>query len=218
MMHQGKRRRLVQQLREKGISSESVLAAIQKVPRHLYIDSTFEARAYLDIPIRIAENQTISQPYTVAYQSQLLELEKGMKVLEIGTGSAYQASVLAELGVQVFSIERIRGLYRSAKEILQQRRYHRVQTRYGDGFKGWPESAPFDRIIVTAAAPEIPNELLQQLKIGGILVIPVGKDADNQRLVLLKRTEEDTCVQEDKGPARFVPMLEGKAREFGDKR
>lgn len=212
--HHGRRRRMLEELREKGITSEEVLQAMERVPRHLYIDPTFEDKAYTDIPIRISDKQTISQPFTVAYQTQLLELKAGMKVLEIGTGSAYQASVLAEMGVQVYTIERIRNLYLKARHQLDLQNYFRIRMRYGDGFEGWPEEAPFDRIIVTAAAPNLPTKLKKQLKVGGMINIPVGEEGAEQRLWHIVRKTEEVFEQKDKGAVRFVPMLEGKISKY----
>lgn len=189
----------------KGISSEKVLQAILHVPRHQFFESDFEDFAYEDKPYPIGEGQTISQPYTVAFQSQLLDLRPGMKVLEIGTGSGYQAAVLAELGAEIYSVERKKSLHHKAQHLLNTLGYT-VQLWYGDGSEGWLAHAPYDRILVTAGAPEIPGSFLRQLKPDGMLVIPVG-DQENQRMIRVKKSGEGQWVQEDHGPFRFVPLL-----------
>ncbi len=207
--HQGLRRQLVEVLKEKGITNEKVLNAIQAVPRHLYMDSSFEQYAYKDQAFPIRANQTISQPYTVAFQSDLLNVEEGAKVLEIGTGSGYQAAVLCEMGIKVFSIERQKELFDHTKELLQQLGY-RPTLKFGDGYKGMPTYAPFDAIVVTAAAPEVPNALLAQLKIGGRLVIPVGDAGAVQRMYSITRKGEKQFSRQVHGDFRFVPMLSDK--------
>jgi protein-L-isoaspartate(D-aspartate) O-methyltransferase len=206
--HQGMRKKLVQLLRDKGITDEAVLDAVGRVPRHLFLDPAFLDHAYEDKAFQIGEGQTISQPYTVAYQSALLETQPGMKILEIGTGSGYQASVLAELGVKVFSIERHRILHRTAKALLSELGYRRVKCFFGDGFKGLPSYAPFDRIIVTAAASELPMGLMDQLRPGGMMVVPLG-EASSQMLRLIK-DPSGQIFQEEYDQFRFVPMLKGK--------
>ena len=209
--HQGMRKRLVTELKKKGISNQRVLAAIGKIPRHFFMDSSFVEFAYIDKPFPIGEDQTISQPYTVAFQSQLLQIAPRMKVLEIGTGSGYQAIVLMELGAKVFSIERVKALYDRTKEFLPAIGYN-PKLFYGDGYKGLPTYAPFDRIIVTAAAPVVPDALLQQLKLGGILVIPVGDSADVQVMKTITRVDKTTFTEKDHGLFRFVPMVENKRK------
>lgn len=210
--HQGMRRQLVEHLRQRGIRSEAVLAAIGKVPRHVFIDdSAFERTAYQDTAFPIPCGQTISQPWTVAFQSQLLEPLKGGKVLEIGTGSGYQTAVLAELGVKVFSIERHRPLYLQTKERLQRLGY-KASTYHGDGYLGLVREAPFDRVLVTCGAPFVPPELLRQLKPGGMLVIPVG-EGGVQEMMRITKDEHGTLFEESCGQFRFVPMLED--RTFG---
>ena len=206
--HQGMRKKLVQLLRDKGITDEAVLDAVGRVPRHLFLDPAFLDHAYEDKAFQIGEGQTISQPYTVAYQSALLETQPGIKILEIGTGSGYQASVLAELGVKVFSIERHRILHRTAKALLSELGYRRVKCFFGDGFKGLPSYAPFDRIIVTAAAAELPIGLMDQLRPGGMMVVPLG-EASSQMLRLIK-DPSGQILQEEYDQFRFVPMLKGK--------
>ncbi len=208
--HQGLRRKLVEHLRGRGIGNEAVLAAIGKVPRHRFIDdSAFADRAYEDTAFPIPCGQTISQPWTVAYQSELLEVTRGMKVLEIGTGSGYQTAVLVELGARVFSIERHRPLYLQTKARLALLGY-RATTFHGDGFAGLPVEAPFDRILVTCGAPFIPPALVDQLKCGGRLVIPVG-EGEHQDMLLVTKNEQGAVRQELKGRFRFVPMLSDKA-------
>lgn len=207
--HQGLRNQLVALLREKGIANNVVLDAIAKVPRHLYVNSSFEQYAYRDQAFPIRANQTISQPYTVAFQSDLLEVSEGDKVLEIGTGSGYQAAVLCEMGVKVFSIERQKELFDHTKELLQQLGYNPV-LKFGDGYKGMPSYAPFDAIVVTAAAPEVPKALLAQLKVGGRLVIPVGDVGAVQRMYCITRKSETQFSRAVHGDFRFVPMLSDK--------
>ncbi|HWJ27869.1 MAG TPA: protein-L-isoaspartate(D-aspartate) O-methyltransferase, partial [Flavisolibacter sp.] len=172
--HKGLRRKLVEVVRSKGITDEKVLEAIDRIPRHFFLDSAFDEVAYEDKAFPIAQQQTISQPYTVAYQTQLLDVKPFQKVLEIGTGSAYQASVLAELGVQVYTIERQKKLFEDNKSFQFLRKYPNIKFFYGDGYEGLPTYAPFDRVLITAAAPVIPRKLLDQMKPGGMMVIPVG--------------------------------------------
>lgn len=205
--HKGMRKQLVDLLRTKGISDERVLAAINEVPRHVFLDSSFVELAYQDQAFPIGSGQTISQPHTVAFQSQLLELQPGMKVLEIGTGSGYQACVLAAMGAKVFSIERQRNLYFKTKEILAQLPF-RVKTFLGDGFEGLTSYAPFDRIILTAGAPFIPQLLVDQMKNGGIMVIPMdNENGEGQKMLRLTKMEDGALRQEEFGSFRFVPML-----------
>jgi len=206
--HQGKRKQLVEKLKTKGITSEAVLKAINRIPRHLFMDSSFEDFAYQDKAFPIAEGQTISQPFTVAFQTQLLELQKGESVLEIGTGSGFQTAVLCELGVQVYSIERQQKLYKLTKRFLEKLGYRPKYLSFGDGYKGLPEYAPFDKIIVTAGAPYVPKPLMAQLKIGGRLVIPVGDNP--QIMTLFIRTAKDKFDKHTYGEFRFVPLLEDK--------
>ena len=209
--HQGLRKNLVEIIRRKGITDNNVLDAIGKVPRHFFFDSSFLKYAYEDNAFPIGSGQTISQPYTVAFQSQLLMLGKGQKVLEVGTGSGYQACILAEIGAKVFSIERQKSLYDKAVKFLPSLGY-RIKLFYGDGYKGLPAYAPFDKIIVTAGAPYIPDALIDQLKPGGILVIPVGAD-DVQEMTTITRISEKEFQKREHGKFRFVPLLEDKARE-----
>jgi protein-L-isoaspartate(D-aspartate) O-methyltransferase len=205
------RKQLVGLLREKGISDEAVLSAIGRVPRHLFLDSSFEAYAYQDQAFPIAAGQTISQPYTVAFQSEKLQVQEGMKVLEVGTGSGYQAAVLLELGCKVFTVERQIELFKFSKRLLNELGY-RPTMSYGDGYKGMPTYGPFDRVIVTAAAPQIPEALLSQLKEGGRMLVPVGPENEVQRMLELTRSDKRTIEQRDLGPFRFVPMLGDRER------
>ena len=205
----GARKQLVDILKKKGIDDESVLKAIGKVQRHYFFDETFWNQAYKDIAFPIGEGQTISQPYTVAYQTQLLHIKKGDKVLEIGTGSGYQACILMELGAKVYTIERQEKLYERTIQVLPYMGY-KPHFFLGDGSKGIPEHAPYDKIIVTAGAPMVPEELLKQLAIGGILVIPVG-DAETQKMVTILKTAENDYERHVLDTFRFVPLVGDKA-------
>jgi protein-L-isoaspartate(D-aspartate) O-methyltransferase len=207
--HKGLRRKLVETVRSKGITDEKVLDAIERIPRHFFLDSAFDEVAYEDKAFPIAEKQTISQPYTVAYQTQLLELKPFQKVLEIGTGSAYQASVLAELGVQVFTIERQKKLFEANKSFDYLRKYPNIKFFYGDGYEGLPTFAPFDKVLITAAAPNIPPKLVQQMKTGGMMVIPVGSGEFQTMKRIIKR-EDGTVEEQAFDHFSFVPMLGGK--------
>ncbi len=208
--HQGMRTRMINELREKGISDEKVLSAMMNVPRHWFLDYAFLEIAYENRAFPIGCEQTISHPYTVAYQSELLGVEKGEKVLEIGTGCGYQTSVLCELGAKVYSIERQKDLYEKGKVMLRKLKY-RATTFYGDGYKGLPTYAPFDKIIVTAGAPYIPDALIDQLKVGGMLVIPVGSGDTQVMNAIIKRGENE-YEKEELGDFSFVPLLQKKAR------
>ena len=207
--HQGLRKKLLDIVRSKGITDEKVLNVLNKIPRHFFLDSAFDEKAYEDIAFPIGEAQTISQPYTVAYQSQLLELKPFQKVLEIGTGSCYQAVVLAELGAQVYTIERQKKLFDANKNFQFLKKYPSIKFFYGDGFEGLPTYAPFDRVIITAAAPTIPEKLIQQLKPGGMMVIPYGK-GDVQQMMRMTKLENGAMKEEVFEKFSFVPMLEGK--------
>jgi len=206
--HQGLRRKLVNTLREKGISNELVLAAIDQLPRHYFLDETFLKQAYSNMAFQIGSGQTISHPYTVAFQSSLLEINKGDKILEIGTGCGYQTAVLMILGAKVFSIERQRYLYDKTKTFLPKIGY-KPKLFYGDGYAGKEAFAPFDSIIVTCGAPYIPDALVQQLKVGGKLVIPVGEGSVQEMKRLIKQ-EDGSVVEESFGEFSFVPMLQEK--------
>ena len=207
--HKGLRQKLVDVLVEKGISNEAVLDAIGKVPRHLFMDSSFLDHAYQDKAFPIAANQTISQPYTVAFQTELLEVQPKHKVLEIGTGSGYQAAVLCLLGVELYSIERQSELFKKASIFLPKIGYVAKRLIFGDGYQGLEEEAPFDRILVTAGAPFVPKALLAQLKVGGRLVIPVGEK--EQIMTLYVRTSTKAFEKQEFGQFKFVPMLEDKS-------
>ena len=208
--HQGLRNLLVKQLKEKGITDKNVLEAIAKIPRHLFIDSSFENFAYQDKAFPIGADQTISQPYTVAFQTELLQVEKEHKILEIGTGSGYQTAVLCLLGAKVYSVERQNELFKKTKNLLSKLTINVIPKllSFGDGYKGLPDYAPFDSIIVTAGAPLIPQALMSQLKIGGRLVIPVGKQ--EQIMTLLVRKNETQFEKTEFGDFKFVPLLENK--------
>lgn len=206
--YQGLRKKLVEELAKKGIENHSVLKVIENIPRHFYVLKGFEDQAYEDKALAIDVGQTISQPFTVAYQTELLELKKGEKVLEIGTGSGYQTSVLSALGCKVFTIERQKVLYEKTKKLLESLNV-RAKTFYGDGYKGLAAYAPFDKIIVTAGAPFVPKELLEQLKIGGIMIIPVGDESQVMTRIVKKTGTE--YVSQQLGNFKFVPLLENKS-------
>jgi protein-L-isoaspartate(D-aspartate) O-methyltransferase len=206
---QGARKQLVDLLRKKGIEDEEVLKAIGKVPRHFFFDETFWSQAYRDIAFPIGEGQTISQPYTVAYQTQLLHIHQGDKVLEIGTGSGYQTCILMELGAKVYTIERQEKLFERTIQVLPRMGY-KPEFILGDGSKGVPEHAHYNKIIVTAGAPTVPDELLKQLKVGGILIIPVG-DAEKQKMVTILKTGENDYEKIVLDTFRFVPLIGDKA-------
>jgi protein-L-isoaspartate(D-aspartate) O-methyltransferase len=208
-LHRGLRKQLVQTLREKGIKDERVLAAINTVPRHFFLDPAFERQAYEDRAFPITAGQTISQPYTVAYQTQLLELKKFDKVLEVGTGSGYQACVLAEMGISLFTIERQKALYDYVSDFFFLKKYPNIKRFYRDGFEGLPSFAPFDKMLITCGAPFVPPKLLEQLKPGGIMVVPVGEDGKQKMLRIMKELNGDIRT-EDLGDFSFVPMLQGK--------
>ena len=203
----GKRKKLVAELRRKGISDEEVLRAIDTVPRHLFMDPAFLIHAYVDKAFPITSGQTISQPYTVAVQSSLLRVKKRDKILEIGTGSGYQAAILAEMGAKVYTIERYRELFVKAQRILAFLKYS-ADFFYGDGYEGKPQYGPFDGIIITAAVPEVPDALLHQLKTGGRLVVPLG-NSDFQVMTVIERSGTDSFDRSEHGNFVFVPMLKG---------
>lgn len=206
--HKGKRQQLAAIVAAKGVKDKKVLEAIKSIPRHLFMDSSFEDHAYQDKAFPIAADQTISQPYTVAFQTELLEIERGNTVLEIGTGSGYQTAVLCELGAKVYSIERQQELYKKTKIFLSKIGYRPKYLSFGDGYKGLPEYAPYDKIIVTAGAPYVPNALLSQLKVGGRLVIPIGENVQIMTLFIRKSNKE--FDKKEYGDFRFVPLLEDK--------
>lgn len=203
--HKGLREQLVEELRAKGITDERVLAAMNKVPRHFFVDKSFDAIAYEDRPLPILCDQTISHPHTVAFQTQLLDVQKNDKILEIGTGSGYQACVLAAMGARVLTIERHNELFQKAQQVISQMRFF-IRCYHGDGYQGLPSSAPFDKILITCGAPMVPPELLKQLKIGGVMVIPVGTENCEMRRITKKNDSE--YEEEAFGNFSFVPMLE----------
>ncbi|MBS1615057.1 MAG: protein-L-isoaspartate(D-aspartate) O-methyltransferase [Bacteroidetes bacterium] len=207
--HKKLRRDLVNSLREKGITDDRVLNALDTIPRHFFLDTAFERQAYEDRAFPIASGQTISQPYTVAFQTQLLQVQKFEKVLEVGTGSTYQSCVLAALGAVVLSVERQRELYDAASRFFFLKRYPAIKRFYGDGYAGLPSYAPFDKVLITAGAPFVPPMLLEQLKPGGIMVAPIGEES-LQRMTRIKKGEDGSLKEEDFGTFSFVPMLEGK--------
>ena len=207
--HKGLRKKLLDVLKEKGITDEQVLTAMNNIPRHFFMDSALDNIAYEDRAFPISDGQTISQPYTVAYQTQLLQIKKNEKVLEIGTGSIYQATVLAELGAKVFTIERQKNLFDKTKQYIFKSKYNNLKFFYGDGFEGLPTYAPFDKVIITAAAPFIPPKLIQQLKTGGYMIIPVD-EGSQQRMLRLTKKSDGTWSEEIFDNFSFVPMLVGK--------
>jgi protein-L-isoaspartate(D-aspartate) O-methyltransferase len=213
--HKGLREKLVQEVRSKGIQDERVLQALHQVPRHLFMDAGFINFAYKDQAFPIGEGQTISQPYTVAFQTELLDVHTHHKILEVGTGSGYQAAVLIEMGARVYTIERQRKLFLKTQSLLQEMGY-KAKFFFGDGFKGVPAFAPYDRILITAAIPEIPGELLNQLKEGGKMVLPMG-GALSQRMILLVKTGPDAYEQSSHGHFVFVPMLKGTSNGTNQK-
>jgi len=207
--HKGLRKKLMDQLREKGITDEAVLEAMNNIPRHFFLDSALDEIAYEDRAFPIGEEQTISQPYTVAYQTQLLMIKPQDKVLEIGTGSVYQASVLAEMGAKVFTIERQKKLFEKTKNFFLKQKYPNLKFFYGDGYEGLPTYAPFDKVIITAAAPFIPPRLIEQLKVGGLMVIPLDEGA-HQRMLRITHNADGTVGEEAFENFSFVPMLSGR--------
>lgn len=209
--HKGLRKKLVKEIRLKGIKDQNVLDAIDIIPRHLFMDSSFLEFAYEDKPFPIGSGQTISQPYTVAFQTELLQIQKNDKVLEIGTGSGYQACVLLEMGAKVYSVERQKKLYQRTKELLPNLGYN-PKLFYGDGNLGLPTFAPFDKIIITAAAPIIPDKLIEQLKIGGIMIIPHGKGG-TQIMKRIQKIADHKFDETEHGLFRFVPLLNHKAND-----
>jgi protein-L-isoaspartate(D-aspartate) O-methyltransferase len=208
--HKGLRNQLTELLRQKGITDEAVLQAINAVPRHFFLDSAFDDIAYENRAFPIAANQTISHPYTVAYQTQLLQIQPTDTVLEIGTGSMYQATILAHLGAKVFTIERQKDLYNLSKNFVLRSQYNNIKFFYGDGFLGLPTFAPYDKILITAAAPHVPPKLIQQLKVGGYMVIPVNNTQAEQNMLRLTKQPDGTFTTEQFENFSFVPMLEGK--------
>lgn len=208
--HQGLRRKLINELRKRGINDEKILDAFYQIPRHYFLDLAFLEKAYTNIAFQIGAGQTISHPYTVAFQTQLLNLEKGEKVLEIGTGSGFQTCILCQLGIRVFTIERQKELFIKSKEIIKRFGFHPRQF-YGDGYKGLETYQPFDKILITCGVREIPQTLVNQLKVGGIMVIPVG-EGESQLMKRITKKIDNNIEIEDFGSFRFVPMLEKTVR------
>lgn len=207
--HKGLRKKLMDVLREKGITDENVLRAMNQIPRHYFLDSAFDKIAYEDRAFPISEGQTISQPYTVAYQTQLLQVKPNEKILEIGTGSIYQATVLAEMGAKVFTIERQKKLFELTRSFVLKSQYPNLKFFYGDGYEGLPTYAPFDKIIITAAAPFIPPKLVDQLKTGGKMVLPLDEN-EYQRMLRITKNADGTISEEAFENFSFVPMLSGR--------
>ena len=207
--HKGLRKKLMDGLREKGITDEAVLAAMNNIPRHFFLDSAFDEIAYEDRAFPISEGQTISQPYTVAYQTQLLQAKPHEKILEIGTGSMYQATVLAEMGAKVFSIERQKALFEKTRLYIFKNKYPNLKFFFGDGYEGLPTYTPFDKVIITAAAPFVPPKLMEQLRPGGKMVIPVDEGV-HQRMLRITKNADGSASEEAFQHFPFVPMLTGK--------
>ena len=207
--HKGLRKKLIDILRQKGITDEAVLGAMNNIPRHFFLDSAFDEIAYEDRAFPISEGQTISQPYTVAYQTQLLQVKPYDKILEIGTGSIYQATVLAEMGAQVFTIERQKVLFEKTKNYIFKSKYPKLKFFYGDGYEGLPTYAPFDKVIITAAAPFIPPKLIDQMKAGGKMVVPVD-EGSHQRMLRITKNADGSITEEAFDNFSFVPMLSGR--------
>ncbi len=208
--HKGMRRKLIEELESKGIRDKAVLEAFDAVPRHFFLDRAFTEQAYSNMAFQIGADQTISHPYTVAFQSELLEVKKGDKILEIGTGSGFQTAILCELGAKVYSIERQKELFLKTKHLLPKIGY-KPNLKYGDGYEGWPAYGPFDKVIVTCGAPFIPEKLVEQLKPNGKLVIPVG-DGVKQEMVLISKDSKNETFIEKKGVFSFVPMLKNTSK------
>jgi len=207
----GAKQKLISGLRAKGITDENVIAAFEKVERHKFIESFMWDKAYWDQPLPIKHEQTISQPFTVAFQTQLLQIQKGDKVLEIGTGSGYQAAILSAMGAKVYSIERQEGLFRDTSKLLEEID-HKIFTFFGDGFNGIPQYAPYDKIIVTCGAPNVPLTLINQLKTNGLMVIPVG--TETQRMIRITKIGENDYTEEEFGDFVFVPMLKNTKKIY----
>ena len=208
--HKGLRKKLVDELANKGIEDQGILDAFMKIPRHFFLDNAFTEQAYSDMAFQIGAGQTISQPYTVAFQTQLLQVDKRDVILEIGTGSGFQTSVLCELGAKVYSIERQRELFLKAKPLIQSLGY-KPKLKYGDGFEGWEAFAPFDKILITCGAPHIPEKLVEQLKPGGRMVIPLGAGEVQEMILITKDIQGETSMR-SYGKFSFVPMLKDTER------
>lgn len=208
--YKGMRRKLIEELRSKGIKDGKILDAFESVPRHFFLDNAFAEQAYSNIAFQIGSGQTISHPYTVAFQTFLMDIQRGDKVLEIGTGSGFQTSILCELGAKVFSIERHKELHLKAKNIVRHLKYN-ARLSFGDGYKGLPAFAPFDKIIITCGAPDVPQSLIDQLIVGGVMIIPIG-EGGIQKMVRVTKISENETSTEEFGEFSFVPMLEKKVK------
>lgn len=211
--HKGLRKALIDSLRKKGIQNEGILQAMSELPRHWFLDAAFADWAYKDVPFPIGNEQTISQPYTVAFQTQLLEIHLKEKVLEIGTGSGYQACILSKLGAKVYTIERQESLFHKTNALLQTIGFGQIRTFFKDGFEGLPRYAPFDKILITCGAKEIPAPLLEQLKVGGIMVIPLGEK--EQKMLRITKLNDQEHKTDEFGYFRFVPLLKGIEKTKG---
>ncbi len=207
--HRGLRQQLVKELKTKGIRDERILDAFMQIPRHFFLEKTFAEWAYKDVAFPIDADQTISQPFTVAMQTSLLNIKKGDKVLEIGTGSGFQASVLYYIGAKVYTIERQKKLFEKTEKFLHDLGFGNVRTLFGDGYEGAPRFAPFDKIIITAGAVEIPKKLIDQLKPNGLMVIPLGDESGVQKMLRITKNEDGSLTRENFGNYRFVPFLKG---------
>lgn len=208
--HKGMRKQLIAELKEKGITDDRILKAFDDVPRHFFLDPVFAVQAYTNMAFQIGSGQTISHPFTVAFQTQLLDISKGDKILEIGSGSGFQTSILCAMGAKVFSIERHKELHLKAKNMLRSLGQN-ARLSFGDGYKGLPSYAPFDKVIITCGAPGVPQELINQLKIGGFMIVPIGEGVEQRMKKIVKLSETETS-EEDFGVFKFVPMLENKVK------
>ncbi len=212
--HRGMRRQLIKSLEQKGINNQKILDVMEKIPRHYFFDTGFDDWAYKDVAFPIGEEQTISQPYTVGYQTNLLDVKKNDKILEVGTGSGYQAAILHDLGARVYTIERHESLYSKTKELLEELGYGRIRTFLGDGYQGLPRYAPFDKILITAAPDQIPEGLQEQLAVGGYMIFPLGGQNESQQMIRLTKTEGKPLIEKF-DYFRFVPMVRGVSSKSG---
>lgn len=208
--NKGMRRKLIEELREKGIKNKAILEAFDKIPRHFFLDNAFVEQAYSNMAFQIGSGQTISHPFTVAFQTELLDIKKGDKILEIGSGSGFQTCILCEMGAKVFSIERHKPLHLKAKSMVEHFGYN-ARLSFGDGYKGLPTFAPFDKVLITCGAPDVPQALIDQLKVGGVMVIPIG-EGESQQMKRIIKLENGELKVEDFGVFKFVPMLQDKVK------